>query len=66
MKAHSENANAVAKFLNEHESVSWVSHPSLPDHPSHAMAKKYFRAGTFGAVLCFGHKDGFEAAKEAP
>ena len=43
--------------------VEWVSHCSLEDHPSHANAKKYFRKDTFGAVLCFGPKGGFEAAK---
>lgn len=64
MQQHSENANAVAKFLNEHEKVSWVLHPSLPEHPSHGQAKKYFRAGTYGAVLCFGVKGGFEAGKK--
>eukprot|EP00035_Acanthoeca_spectabilis_P034862 m.31228 g.31228 ORF g.31228 m.31228 type:complete len:455 (+) comp6914_c0_seq1:4171-5535(+) len=63
-RQHSENANAVAKFLNEHEKVSWVLHPSLPEHPSHAQAKKYFRADTYGAVLCFGVKGGFEAGKK--
>mmetsp|Transcript_147542 Transcript_147542/g.209492 ORF Transcript_147542/g.209492 Transcript_147542/m.209492 type:complete len:171 (+) Transcript_147542:1-513(+) len=63
-RQHSENANAVAKFLNEHPNVAWVLHPSLPGHQSHAAAKKYFRAGTYGAVLCFGVKGGFEAGKK--
>jgi len=39
-----------------------VSHPSLPDHPCHANAKKYFRKDTFGAVLSFGIKGGADAA----
>lgn len=63
-KAHSENANAVAKWLSENKDVEWVSHPSLADHPSHGLAEKYFRKGTYGAVLCFGPKGGFEAAKK--
>jgi len=55
-RAHSENANALAKWLSEHESVAWVTHLSLTDHPSHERAKKYFRKDTFGAVLGFGIK----------
>jgi len=62
-KVHCENANAIAKYLKAHDLVEWVSHCSLEDHPSHANAKKYFRKDTFGAVLCFGPKGGFEAAK---
>ena len=60
---HSENANAVAKWLENHDLVDWVSHTSLPSHSMHERAKKYFRQGTFGAVLTFGPKGGFEAAK---
>jgi len=55
-KAHSENANALAKYLDGHKSVSWVSHPSLASHSSHELAKKYFRPGCYGAVLSFGIK----------
>ena len=61
-KAHSENANELAKWLSEHEKVEWVSHPSLESHPCHERAKKYFREGCYGAVLCFGVKGGKEAA----
>merc|ERR1712151_684618 len=57
-RAHSENANALAKYLDEHKDVAWVSHTSLPAHPSHELAKKYFRKNTFGAVLSFGIKGG--------
>jgi len=62
-KVHSENANALAKWLEAHDLVEWVSHCSLESHSSHERAKKYFRTGTFGAVLSFGPKGGFEAAK---
>merc|ERR1711953_1155529 len=48
--------------LAVHENVDWVSHPSLIDHPSHKTAKKYFRPGTYGAVLSFGLRGGFTAA----
>jgi len=54
-KAHSENANALALWLSTHPSVKEgsVLHPSLPSHPSHENAKKYFRPGCFGSVFCF-------------
>lgn len=59
-RAHSINANALAVYLEAHEDVEWVSHTSLKSHPSHELAKKYFRAGCFGAVLSFGLKGGPE------
>ena len=54
-KAHTENANALALWLSTHPMVKEgsVLHPSLPDHPSHENAKKYFRPGCFGSVFCF-------------
>eukprot|EP00939_MAST-03C_sp_MAST-3C-sp1_P002423 g2423.t1 len=61
-KAHSENSNALAAWLNANPSVAWVSHTSLKSHKSHELAKKYFREGTFGAVLSFGVKGGYGAA----
>jgi len=63
-KAHSENTNALAAYLENHPLVEWVKHASLPSHPSHANAKKYFRDGCYGAVLSFGPKGGFEGAKK--
>ena len=62
-KAHSENANELAKWLSEHPAVKKVSHPSLSSHPSHERAKKYFRKGCFGSVLTFELK-GKNAADE--
>merc|ERR1711998_180029 len=44
------------------DDVEFVSHPSLPNHEWHTAAKKYFRQGTFGAVLTFGIKGGYDAA----
>ncbi len=60
MERHMANTRRVVKFLAEHEAVGWVSHPELPDHPSHAMAKKYLPKGA-GAVLTFGIRGGFQA-----
>lgn len=51
-KAHCENTNRLAAYLDKHPLVKAVVHPSLPNHPSHERAKKYLRKGCFGAVLC--------------
>ena len=61
-RKHSENALAVARFLQAHPLVSWVNYPGLTDHPSHALAVKYLK-GHYGALLGFGIKGGFEAGK---
>lgn len=58
---HAENANKLALWLLDHPAVESVSHPSLPDHPAHANAIKYFRDGTFGSVLMLNVKGGREA-----
>lgn len=63
VQRHSDNALAVAKFLETHPAVTWVSYPGLPNHPSHATAKKYLRNG-FGAILAFGIKGGGKAGRK--
>jgi len=60
---HNQNAAELAAWLEKHPAVTWVSHPSLPSHPSHALAKKYLRHG-FGSVLTFGIKGGREAGRK--
>ncbi len=57
MERHSSNALAVAKFLETHPAVQWVSYPGLESHPTHDLAKKYLNGG-FGGVLSFGVKGG--------
>ncbi len=61
-RKHSENALAVARFLQKHPLVNWVNYPGLPDHPSHALARKYLK-GHYGALLGFGIKGGLAAGK---
>mmetsp|Transcript_33925 Transcript_33925/g.74225 ORF Transcript_33925/g.74225 Transcript_33925/m.74225 type:complete len:500 (-) Transcript_33925:237-1736(-) len=61
MERHCSNTNELALWLQCHPQVSWVSHPSLPTHPYHNMARKYFRPGCYGSVLSFGVKGGREA-----
>ncbi len=53
MQRHSENALAVARFLEEHPKVTWCNYVGLESHPSHANAKKYLPKGA-GAVFGFG------------
>ncbi len=61
---HNENALKLARWLSTHPQVSWVWHPSLEEHPSHQLAKKYFRKGLFGSMLVFGIKGGLESGKK--
>ncbi len=63
MERHCENALAVAQHLQQHPAVDWVNYPGLPDHPSHANAKKYLQNGS-GAIIGFGIKGGIEAGKK--
>jgi len=60
MKAQSENALVLARWLEDHAAVERVNYPWLESHPQHALAKKQQGAG--GAVLSFVVKGGREAA----
>lgn len=61
MERHCENAIAVARHLQPHSRVSWVSYAGLPDHPGYEMARKYMN-GRASGILTFGVKGGFEAS----
>ena len=63
VRKHSENALALAKYLKAHPAVGWVNYPGLPDHSSHALAKKYLK-GNFGAILGFGIRGGLDAGRK--
>jgi len=63
VERHTENALKLAKWLKEHDAVAWVNYAGLEDHPYHEAAKKYLQPGRFGAVLTFGVKGGYEAAR---
>ncbi|OCA83774.1 O-acetylhomoserine aminocarboxypropyltransferase/cysteine synthase family protein [Pseudobacillus wudalianchiensis] len=63
IQRHHENTLAIVDYLNNHPAVEWVSHPSLADHPSHELAKKYLN-NTFGSIVVFGIKGGREAGKK--
>ena len=63
MERHSENALAVAKHLASHPRVEWVNYPGLPNHPTHAHARKYLTGG-FGGMVVFGIKGGRPAGEK--
>jgi O-acetylhomoserine (thiol)-lyase len=63
MKKHCDNALAVAKFLEKHPKVSWVSYPGLESHSSHELAKKYLKSGS-GAIIGFGIKGGVNECRK--
>jgi O-acetylhomoserine (thiol)-lyase len=60
MPRHCENALTVAKFLEAHPQVTWVSYPGLPSHESYQFAQKYLPNGA-GAIMGFGIKGGKES-----
>jgi len=62
MARHSENALAVAQFLQGHPKVSWVLYPGLPSHPSYERAMRYLPDGASGLVG-FGVRGGMEAGR---
>ena len=62
MKQHCENALAVAKYLENHEKISWVNFPGLESSPDYELTQKYLPGGTCG-VVSFGVKGGREVAK---
>ncbi|WP_024891526.1 cystathionine gamma-synthase [Luteimonas huabeiensis] len=61
MRAHCENAQAIAEFLAAHDAVAQVIYPGLPSHPQHALAKRQMSG--FGGIVSVRLKGGFEAAK---
>jgi O-succinylhomoserine sulfhydrylase len=60
MKAHSENAMALALWLQQQPQIIQVNYSGLTDHPGHELAKK--QQSAFGGVLSFDVKGGQEAA----
>jgi O-acetylhomoserine (thiol)-lyase len=63
MSRHSENALAVAEYLEKHPKVSWVNYPGLKSSPEQKRVKKYLPKGE-GAIIGFGIKGGAEAGKK--
>ena len=62
MQRHSENALAVAEFLESHPSVSKTIYPGLVNHPQHEIAKK--QMNMFGGMVTFIVEGGLSSAKK--
>ena len=61
LERHVENTLKVIEFLKNHPKVKRVNHPSLPDHPDHALYEKYFPNGG-GSIFTFEIEGGQEEA----
>ncbi|MBQ3022704.1 MAG: PLP-dependent transferase [Clostridia bacterium] len=63
MQRHTENAQAVAEFVKNHEKIEWVRYSALPEDKYYELAKKYLPKGSCG-VISFGVKGGRSAAEK--
>ena len=61
LERHAENTKKVVEYLSHHPLVEKVNHPSLPDHPDHALYEKYFPNGG-GTIFTFEVKGGQKEA----
>ena len=59
---HVQNALKVVSYLQKHPKVESVNHPSLPNHPDHALYNKYFPNGA-GSIFTFEIKGGADQAR---
>ena len=62
MDRQSANALVIARWLQGHKGVDYVTYPGLEDHPQHELAKS--QASGFGAMVCFEVSGGVEAGKK--
>ncbi len=63
MPRHSQNAFAVAEYLEKHPRVAWVNYPGLKSSPEHERVKRYLKKGA-GAIIGFGIKGGIKAGRK--
>ena len=61
LERHAENTKKVVAYLVNHPKVEKVCHPSLPDHPNHALYEKYFPNGG-GSIFTFDIRGGVQEA----
>ena len=61
LERHAENTKKVVEYLSSHPLVEKVNHPSLPDHPDHALYERYFPNGG-ASIFTFDIKGGQEEA----
>jgi len=57
MEKHLLNTKKMLEYLTSHDGVAWVTHPDLPNHPDHKVAKKLLPKGA-GSIIAFGVKGG--------
>ncbi|MFC5047148.1 O-acetylhomoserine aminocarboxypropyltransferase/cysteine synthase family protein [Aquimarina hainanensis] len=62
IQKHSENALALAQWLQEQDEVEWVRYPGLKEDEYYELANEYLPKGQSG-IVTFGAKGGFESAK---
>lgn len=63
IKKHSENALALASWLESQDEVVWVNYPGLKSNKYYELGQQYLPKGQSG-IITFGLKGGFEAAKK--
>ena len=63
IKKHSENALALAQWLEEREEVTWVNYPGLKNSAYNSLAETYLPKGQ-SSIVTFGVKGGYESAKK--
>ena len=61
VERHAENTKKIVEYLANHPQVEKVNHPSLPDHPDHALYQKYFPNGG-ASIFTFQIKGGVKEA----
>jgi len=62
MERHMANTAKMLDFLTNHDGISWVKHPTLPDHPDYAIAKQPMPKGA-GSIIACGIKGGRAAGQ---
>jgi O-acetylhomoserine (thiol)-lyase len=62
MEKHMSNTKEILDFMVNHEQISWVKHPSLPDHPDHEAAMRLMPKGQGSIIVC-GIKGGRDAGR---
>ena len=61
LERHAENTKKVVEYLAKHPKVKQINHPSLPDHPDHALYERYFPKGG-ASIFTFEIKGGQKEA----
>ncbi|MCK5130099.1 MAG: O-acetylhomoserine aminocarboxypropyltransferase/cysteine synthase [Clostridiales bacterium] len=62
VERHCRSAEIIARYLSQHEAVSWVNYPALEDNKYYDRARKYLPNGV-GGILTFGIRGGIQAGR---